>query len=78
MSRNRAVVALAAWAALMCIVWPLFVPKGLSVGTFTLLTLSGPLLLAVVSVLRSAHEPAQSISQVRAEAPPATTTDGRG
>lgn len=32
-----------AWLVLMAIVWDLFVPKGLSVGTFTLLTLAGAL-----------------------------------
>lgn len=45
MSRFLTLVALCAWVALMGIVWNLFVPRGLSVGSFTLLTLSGPLLL---------------------------------
>ncbi len=36
---------LLAWAALMGIVWAIFVPRGLSVGTFTLLGLTGPLAL---------------------------------
>ncbi|MBP1635142.1 MAG: hypothetical protein H6Q10_1716, partial [Acidobacteria bacterium] len=43
MSRNRLGVASCAWVALMGIVWALFVPGRLSVGTFTLLSLSGPL-----------------------------------
>jgi hypothetical protein len=34
-----------AWAALMLIVWALFVPRGLPVDTFTLLALTGPLVL---------------------------------
>jgi hypothetical protein len=34
-----------AWVALMSIVWAIFVPRGLSVGTFTLLALTGPLVL---------------------------------
>ena len=34
-----------AWLVLMGIVWALFVPKGLSVGTFTLLSLTAPLFL---------------------------------
>ena len=37
--------AACAWLALMGIVWALFVPKGLSVGTFTMCSLAGPLAL---------------------------------
>lgn len=36
-----------AWLSFMGIVWALFVPKGLSVGTFALFTLAGPLSLLV-------------------------------
>lgn len=54
MSRNR-LVAFFTWAAAMGIVWTLFVPRGLSVETFTMLTLSGPLLLVASSMLWSAH-----------------------
>ena len=32
------------WAILMLIVWALFVPRGLSVGSFTLLCAAGPIL----------------------------------
>ena len=76
MFRNLLLGALAAWVALMCIVWALFVPKGLSVGTFTLLTLSGPLLLAAVSMLRSPRQPAQSVRQLWP--PEAKDAHGRG
>jgi hypothetical protein len=57
---------LAAWAALMGIVWTLFVPKGLSVGTFTLLGLTAPVLLAAGSALWKAQRPSPSIRQMRA------------
>jgi len=77
MPRNLLLVALTAWVALMCIVWALFVPKGLSFGTFTLLTLSGPLVLAAVSMWRSVLQPAQSVRQLWIEAPP-ETTDAHG
>lgn len=43
-----------AWLALMGIVWALFVPKGLSVGTFTLFSLAGPLSLLAVTRARGA------------------------
>lgn len=49
-----------AWTALMLIVWDLFVPKGLPVDTFTLLTLSGPLFLAAASVVSGV--PARAVS----------------
>lgn len=57
MNRYLRWVAVCAWVALMGIVWTLFVPKGLSVGTFTLLSLTGPVLLVAASTLRSAPQP---------------------
>ena len=77
MSRNLLLVAVAAWVALMCIVWALFVPKGLSVGSFTLLTLTGPLMLVAVSLWRSARQPAQSVGQMWLDTP-AEATDAHG
>ena len=68
MSRNLRLVAFCAWVALMGIVWTLFVPRGLSVGTFTLLSLSGPLLLVAASMLRSAHRPQPLARPARVEA----------
>jgi hypothetical protein len=47
--------ALLAWAVLMGIVWAIFVPRGLSVGTFTLLVLTGPLALLTGSAVWGAH-----------------------
>lgn len=45
-----------AWLALMGIVWALFVPKGLSVGTFTLFSVAGSLsLLAAARAWRAAR-----------------------
>ena len=57
---------LGAWAALMWIVWALFVPKGLSVGTFTMLGLTAPVLLVAGSALWKAQRPSPSIRQMRA------------
>ena len=58
--------ALLGWTALMAIVWALFVPKGLSVGTFTLLSLTGPILLLSASALWRVQRPSPSIRQLRA------------
>lgn len=56
--------ALLAWAALMGIVWAIFVPRGLSVGTFTLLTLTGPLALLTGSAVWGAHRPSPWLGQI--------------
>ena len=42
--------AVLGWTTLMLIVWALFVPRGLSVGTFTLLAATGALLLVSASM----------------------------
>jgi hypothetical protein len=55
------------WTAMMAIVWALFVPKGLSVGTFILLGLSGPLVLVCTSVLWQAQRPSTSVTQILAD-----------
>ena len=60
--------ALLAWAVLMGIVWAIFVPRGLSVGTFTLLVLSGPLALLTGSAVWGAHRPAPSLGDTGAAA----------
>ena len=59
-------MALLGWLSLMAIVWALFVPKGLSVGTFTLFSVTGPVLLAAGSVLWRVHQPSSSVRQMRA------------
>jgi len=58
--------ALCAWAMLMLIVWTLFVPKGLSVGTFTMLGLTATIVLAGGALLWKAQQPSPSIRQTRA------------
>lgn len=58
--------AMFGWVALMAIVWELFVPKGLSVGSFTLLTLTGPIVLLAGSVLWGVHRPSPSVREMRA------------
>ncbi len=42
------------WTALMLILEALFVPRGLSAGTFTMLALTGPVVLLSGSNLRKA------------------------
>jgi hypothetical protein len=59
-------IALLGWTALMSIVWALFVPRGLSVISFVLLSLTGPLVLIVGSALWRAQRPSPSIRQIRA------------
>lgn len=70
-----------AWAALMLIVWALFVPRGVSVTTFFLLGATGLAVLFVGPALISNSQPPRSVNQilVELEAPPATArrTDGR-
>lgn len=58
--------AVFAWAVVMLIVWALFVPKGLSVGTFTLMSGGGVLMLLAGSALWRAQRPQPSIRQMRA------------
>jgi hypothetical protein len=67
--------ALLAWAALMGILWIVFVPRGLSVATFTMLALTGPLALLIGSALWEAHRPTPSLAQtgVQTEAAEAAT-----
>jgi hypothetical protein len=50
-----------AWLALMGIVWALFVPKGLSVGTFTLFSAAGPLSLLAAARAWRAERPSRSL-----------------
>jgi hypothetical protein len=62
---NRWILAFA-WAVGMLIVWSLFVPEGLSVWSFALLCLAGPLLLAVGARFWRAQQPSPSVRQIRA------------
>ena len=55
------------WTTAMAIVWALFVPKGLSVGGFALLGLSGPVALAAASVFLRAQSPSPSVGQMLAD-----------
>ena len=51
---------------MMFIVWNLLVPGGLSVGTFIVLCLAGPLLTVAGVMFWNAQRPSPSIRQVRA------------
>ena len=68
MTRHLVWTASCAWVVLMGIVWSLFVPKGLTVETFSLLVVSGPVLLAAASALWKTHSPEPSVRQARATA----------
>jgi hypothetical protein len=58
----------------MGIVWAIFVPRGLSVGTFTLLALTGPLALLAGSAVWGAHRPSPSVGQTRGRTDEVGTT----
>ncbi|MGE5359492.1 MAG: hypothetical protein ACM3NQ_10775 [Bacteroidales bacterium] len=58
--------AVLGWVVLMVVVWALFVPGGLSVGTFALLTVAGLFAVLAGSALWRAQRPAPSIRQERA------------
>jgi hypothetical protein len=60
MTKHPAGLASYAWLVLMAIVWALFVPKGLSVGTFTLFTLAAPLALLATARGAGAARPARA------------------
>jgi len=69
---NRWLILLG-WTALMAIVWALFVPKGLSVGTFLWLSLTGPLTLVCGSMLWRAQRPSPSVGKILADLEAAPT-----
>jgi hypothetical protein len=60
MTKHLLSSASCAWLALMGIVWALFVPKGLSVGTFTLFGLAGPLFVLAAARASGAERPARA------------------
>ena len=57
--------AVSGWTTLMLIVWALFVPRGLSVGTFTLLAATGALLLLSASLWWPGHRRSPAIARTR-------------
>lgn len=59
-------VILFGWVLMMSIVWNLFVPRGLSVGTFVLLCLAPPVLVLAARVILDSQAPSQSVRQIRA------------
>jgi hypothetical protein len=67
---------LCAWAVLMGIVWALFVPRGVSITGFTLLGLTGTILIVAASTLWSAHQPTPSLGQTRVALEAAETAVG--
>ena len=71
-SVNRWIILLG-WTALMAIVWALFVPKGLSVASFALLSLSVPVALVAGSVLWRAQQPPTSVGDILADMEAAPT-----
>jgi hypothetical protein len=61
----------------MGIMWALFVPRGVSVSSFILLALTGPLVVIVASSVWSANRPLPSARQTRVDAQAAKSM-GRG
>ncbi len=59
--------AICAWLVLMGVVWALFVPGTLSVASFSVLVLTGPLVVIVLSMLWRSQQPAPSIGQQRVQ-----------
>jgi len=59
--------ALGGWVVLMGVVWALFVPGTVSVASFTVLVLTGPLVVIVLSILWRSQQPAPSIGQQRVQ-----------
>ena len=60
-------IALAGWAVLMGIVWVAFVPGSVSVASFAVLVVTGPLLVILLSILWRSQQPAPSVGQQRAQ-----------
>jgi hypothetical protein len=60
---NRRTCALG-WGVTMCIVWALFVPRGLSVTTFSLLGVTGLLVSLFGSMLWASSRPPHSVGQI--------------
>jgi hypothetical protein len=60
--------ALLAWVALMGIVWAIFVPRGLSVSTFTMVVLTGPLAMLTLSAVWATHQPSPPLGDTGAPA----------
>jgi len=59
--------ALGGWVVLMAVVWALFVPGSVSVASFALLVVTGPLVFVVFSMLWRSQQPAPSVGQQRVE-----------
>ncbi len=59
--------ALCAWVVLMGVVWVFFVPGAVSVSSFSVLAVTGPLLVFVLSVLWRSQQPAPSAGQQRVQ-----------
>lgn len=59
---------LCGWLVLMGILWALFVPQALAVGSFWVLAMTGPLVVVVLSLLWRSQQPAPSAGQQRVQA----------
>lgn len=60
--------ALCAWIVLMGAAWVLLVPGAMSVSSFAVVALTGPLLVVVLSMLWRSQQPEPSVGQRRVEA----------
>ena len=61
------------WVVLMAIVWAAFVPGAVSVVSFAVLALTGPLAVIVLSMLWRSQQPAPSVGQQRVQVEEAET-----
>jgi hypothetical protein len=61
-------IALGAWVVLMGAAWLLLVPGALSVSSFAVVAVTGPLLVVVLSMLWRSQQPEPSVGQRRVEA----------
>lgn len=65
--------ALCAWVVLMAMVWVFFVPGAVSVASFSVLAVTGPLMAFVLSMLWRSQQPAPSVGQQRVQVEEAET-----
>jgi hypothetical protein len=60
-------IVLFGWLVLMGVVYALFVPQSLAVGSFWVLAMTGPVLAVVLLMLWSSQQPAPSAGQQRVQ-----------
>ncbi len=59
--------ALGGWVVVMVVAWMLYVPTGISVSSFAVMAVTGPLVVLMLSALWRSQQPVPSVGQRRAE-----------